>query len=171
MSLVVLGIDPGLANTGWAVVECRGSRMRSRAFGCIRTSKQDPHAERLAAIHASLAELFGREEPDECAIEDVYFSKNARTAFATGQARGVAMLAAAQAGVPVEEYGPGEVKQAVTGYGASDKGQVAYMVRTVLALDSDPKPDHAADALAIAICHANGRGVRRAAASASEARG
>ena len=107
---------------------------------------------------------------DECAIENVYFSKNVQTAFATGQARGVAILATAHADIPVEEYGPSEIKQAVTGYGAADKSQVAYMIRTILSLAADPAPDHAADALAIAVCHANGRGVRRATAAARQGR-
>jgi crossover junction endodeoxyribonuclease RuvC len=168
--LTILGIDPGLANTGWALVECEGSRLTSRSHGCITTSKSDPIPQRLETIHDQLAGLIERERPDEAAIENVYFSKNVQTAFATGQARGVAMLATARAKMPVEEYGPSEIKQAVTGYGAADKGQVGYMIKTILGLDEEPKPDHAADALAVAVCHANGRGVRRATASA-QARG
>jgi crossover junction endodeoxyribonuclease RuvC len=164
--LVILGIDPGLANTGWAIVECEGDRYRSRSFGCITTASGQPIPARLKCIHDGLVELIERERPDECAVENVYFSKNVQTAFATGQARGVAILATADAAIPVEEYGPSEIKQAVTGYGAADKSQVTYMIRTILRLREDPKPDHAADALAIAVCHANGRGVRKAAARA-----
>jgi crossover junction endodeoxyribonuclease RuvC len=166
MPLVILGIDPGLANTGWALIECEGSTFRSRGFGAIRTASSDPLPQRLRAIHDALADLIEREGPHECAIENVYFSKNVQTAFATGQARGVAILATASADIPVEEYGPSEIKQAVTGYGAADKRQIQFMIRKMLALDADPKPDHAADALAVAVCHANGRGIRRATATA-----
>lgn len=172
MSLVILGIDPGLANTGWGIVECEGSRMRCRAYGCITTAPADSIPHRLQQIHTELVDLIEREHPDECAIENVYFSKNVRTAFATGQARGVALLATAAAAISIDEYGPGEIKQAVTGYGAAEKGQVSYMVRTILGLGEEPRPDHAADALAVALCHANGRGVKRAVASSdSGARG
>ena len=159
MSLVVLGIDPGLANTGWAVVECEGSRYRCRDYGCVTSHKGEPVPKRLGKIHASLTAVIERESPDECAVESVYFSTNAKTAFATGQARGVALLATAHAGLPVGEYGPSEIKQAVTGYGSADKDQVKFMVRTILGLEAVPSPDHAADALAVAICHANSRGV------------
>jgi crossover junction endodeoxyribonuclease RuvC len=115
---------------------------------------------RLQTIHSSLVELIGREAPDECGIEDVYFSTNVKTAFATGQARGVALLATVAADMPVAEYGPSEIKLAVTGNGAADKSQVAYMVKTILGLAQEVSPDHAADALAVAICHANNRSRR-----------
>jgi crossover junction endodeoxyribonuclease RuvC len=101
--------------------------------------------------------VIGRYSPRECAVESVYFGTNAKTAFATGQARGVAVLATADAGLVLGEYGPGEIKMAVVGSGSADKGQVQYMVRTILGLDQEPSPDHAADALAAAICHAHSR--------------
>lgn len=153
--MIVLGIDPGLKNTGWGVIEQSGSRLRCLAYGCIATESGRPDAERLSAIHEGICAVIERFRPREAAIENVYFSANARTAFATGQARGVAMLAAA--GLAVGEYGPGEIKLAVVGNGDADKRQVQYMVRAILGLPRDPEPDHAADALAAAICHANQR--------------
>ncbi len=160
--MIILGIDPGLANTGWGVVDIEGSRLRCLGYGCVSTSAEEPLAQRLAAVHASLVSVIRKHEPAECAIEKLYFNVNVRTAFATGQARGVALLATAEARLPVGEYGPSEVKQAVVGYGSADKSQVQFMVRTILGLREMPKPDHAADALAVAICHANSRGAARA---------
>jgi crossover junction endodeoxyribonuclease RuvC len=156
--LIVLGIDPGLKNTGWGVIEQQGSRLRCVAYGCIATESHLPDAERLAEIHRELLAVIDRYAPHEVAVENVYFSTNAKTAFATGQARGVAMLAVSS--LVVGEYGPGEIKLAVVGNGAADKRQVQYMVRSILGLPRDPEPDHAADALAAAICHAN-QGVAR----------
>jgi crossover junction endodeoxyribonuclease RuvC len=153
--VIVLGIDPGLANTGWGVIEQRGSHLRCLAYGCIVTGPPASTAERLAEIHAGIASVISRYMPAEAAVESVYFSNNARTAFATGQARGVAMLAAA--GMPVGEYGPGEIKMAVVGAGEADKRQVQYMVKAILGLPAEPRPDHAADALATAICHVHAR--------------
>jgi len=153
--LIVLGIDPGLKNTGWGVIEQRGSRLRCLAYGCIATESSRPDAERLSIIHSQLAAVIERYAPQEAAVENVYFSNNAKTAFATGQARGVALLAASA--LIVGEYGPGEIKLAVVGAGDADKRQVQYMVRALLALPRDPEPDHAADALAAAICHVNSR--------------
>jgi crossover junction endodeoxyribonuclease RuvC len=155
--VIILGIDPGLANTGWGVVEHAGSRFRCLAYGCITTEAGEPLPERLATIHEQLRSVIGRYSPRECAVESVYFGTNAKTAFATGQARGVAVLATADAGLVLGEYGPGEIKMAVVGSGSADKGQVQYMVRTILGLDQEPSPDHAADALAAAICHAHSR--------------
>ncbi len=153
--MVILGIDPGLANTGWGVVEQRGSRLRCVAYGCITTPASEPLPTRLVEIHEGLRGVVARYRPDGCAIENVYFSTNVKTAFATGQARGAALLAAAGAELALGEYGPGEVKLAVVGTGAADKRQVQYMVRSILGLPSEPEPDHAADALAVAICHVN----------------
>jgi crossover junction endodeoxyribonuclease RuvC len=160
--VIILGIDPGLANTGWGVVEQAGSRLRCLAYGCITTPSTDPLPERLSVIHDQLRAVVGRYAPEACAVESVYFGTNAKTAFATGQARGVAVLATADCGLPLGEYGPGEIKMAVVGSGSADKGQVQYMVRTILGLDRDPSPDHAADALAAAICHAHSRMARAA---------
>lgn len=153
--LIVLGIDPGLKNTGWGVIEQQGSALRCLAYGCIATESGRPDAERLAVIHDGVRAVIERFSPHEAAIENVYFSSNVRTAFATGQARGVAMLAASA--LAIGEYGPGEIKLAVVGNGNADKQQVQYMVRAVLSLPRDPEPHHAADALAAAICHANCR--------------
>ncbi|MCE5191606.1 MAG: crossover junction endodeoxyribonuclease RuvC [Actinomycetia bacterium] len=153
--MIILGIDPGLANTGWGVIETSGSRFRCVAYGCVRSDGTMSLPARLMRIHESLCGVVDRYRPAEAAVESVYFSNNAKTAFATGQARGVAILAAS--GIPVGEYGPGEIKLAVVGTGDADKHQVQYMVRVVLGLDDEPKPDHAADALAAAICHANAR--------------
>lgn len=160
--MIILGIDPGLANTGWGVIEQAGSRLRCLAYGCITTPATDPLPGRLSLIHDQLRAVVGRYAPEACAVESVYFGTNAKTAFATGQARGVAVLAAADCGLPLGEYGPGEIKMAVVGSGSADKGQVQFMVRTILGLERDPSPDHAADALAAAICHAHSR-VSRAA--------
>lgn len=153
--MIVLGIDPGLKNTGWGVIEQRGSHLRCLAYGCITTETGRPDAERLALIHREVVAVIERYAPEEAAVESVYFSNNAKTAFSTGQARGVALLAASS--LAVGEYGPGEIKLAVVGEGNADKQQVQYMVRALLALPHDPEPDHAADALAAAICHVNSR--------------
>lgn len=160
MSVIILGIDPGLANTGWGVVESEGSRFRCLAYGCIRTTGADDTARRCKVVRDALADLIGRYAPAEAAIENIYFSRNVATAMTTGHARGAALVAVADAGLPVGEYGPGEIKLAVVGSGSADKTQVTYMVRTILGLDHDPTPDHAADALAAAICHANQRAAR-----------
>lgn len=155
--MIILGIDPGLANTGWGVVEQVGSRIRCLAYGCITTPATQALPDRLAMIHRRLREVIVRHRPNACAVESVYFGTNARTAFSTGQARGVAILAAADEDLELGEYGPGEIKLAVTGNGSADKCQTAYMVRVILGLDAAPSSDHAADALAAAICHAHCR--------------
>lgn len=153
--MVILGIDPGLANTGWGVVEERLGSCRCRAYGCIHTAADDDLAQRLRRIVDDLAQAIERYQPDAAAIEGVYFGVNVRSAIPTAHARGAALVACSLAGVEVGEYTPMQIKQAVVGTGAADKRQVTYMVRNLLMLDHDPKPDHAADALACAICHAN----------------
>jgi len=153
--MIVMGIDPGLANTGWAIVQTRGGDCRARAYGCISTSSSRPLADRLATIHAGIAQAIATYEPTELGIEKIFFGRNERSAILTAQARGAALVAAAEADLVVGEYTPMQIKEAVVGTGAADKHQVTYMVRSVLCLDHDPKPDHAADALAAAICHAN----------------
>jgi len=155
--VVILGIDPGLANTGWGVVEQDGSRFRCIAYGCVETAPGTRLPDRLAEIHDALRAVVDRYQPHSCAIENVYFSINVKTAFATGQARGVALLATRGLSAGTAEYGPGEVKLAVVGTGSAQKKQVQYMVRSILGLAEEPAPDHAADALALAICHANNR--------------
>jgi crossover junction endodeoxyribonuclease RuvC len=168
VSVVILGIDPGLANTGWGVVESDGGAFRCLAYGCIRTVPAHDTARRCKTVRDGLAEVIVRYGPAEAALENIYFNRNVTSAMSTGQARGAALVAVADAGLLVGEYGPGEIKLAVVGSGSADKGQVTYMVRTILALDHDPKPDHAADALAAAICHSNHR-IARARARGAEA--
>lgn len=153
--MIVLGIDPGLANTGWGIVEERSGVMRARAYGCIQTSAGSDLAARLKRIADELHAVVGRYHPQEAAVEGIYFGANVRSAIPTAHARGAALVACALCGVEVGEYTPMQIKQSVVGTGAADKAQVSYMVRNLLALDHEPKPDHAADALACAICHAN----------------
>lgn len=153
--VIILGIDPGLANTGWGIIDREGSRCRALAYGCIRTESGEEVAQRLSLIHDEIRAVIVRYHPVECAVESVYFGTNAKSAFATGQARGVALLATADAHLPLGEYSPVQIKSVVTGSGTADKEQVIYMVRAFLALDHDPRPDHAADALAAAITHAH----------------
>jgi len=168
--VIILGIDPGLANTGWGVVEQVGSRLRCVAYGCVSTSSADPLPFRLARVHDEIRLVIERYRPVECAVESVFFGTNAKSAFATGQARGVAVLATNDAHLLLAEYSPVQIKSAVAGSGTADKGQVQYMVRTQLSLDHEPSPDHAADALATAICHAHLRGRAALEACAGEAR-
>lgn len=153
--VVVMGIDPGVASTGFGVVRVAGGSMAAIDGGVIESPSGSPAAGRLARIHESLAELIGWHEPVAVALEDLYFGKNVRSAIAVGQARGVAMLAAAQSGVPCFDYTPQAVKMAVCGSGAAAKHQVQRMVGALLGLAAPPTSDHAADALAVAICHAS----------------
>ena len=153
--MVILGVDPGLAHTGWGVVETRGSVCRARAYGCVATKAHEAIDSRLGRIYDELRAVIEKFGPTELAIENVYFGENVKSAVATAQARGVAIVACAKAGLTVGEYTPMQIKQAVVGTGAADKRQVMYMVKSILALDHEPHPDHAADALAAAVCHAN----------------
>lgn len=153
--MIVLGIDPGLANTGWGIVEERGGEVRCRAYGCIHTGADEALDQRLRVIVDDLARVVGRYGPEAAAVEGIYFGANVRSAIPTAHARGAALVACSLAGVSVGEYTPMQIKQAVVGTGAADKRQVTFMVRSLLRLDHDPKPDHAADALACAICHAH----------------
>jgi len=160
--VVVLGIDPGTAHTGFGVVLARGQQLGALDGGVIGTGPDEPLERRLARIHGRVCELISAHEPDAMAIEELFFGQNVRTAFAVGQARGVVMLAAGIAGIPCFSYTPQAVKQAVCGAGGADKAQVQRMVGSLLALPDPPEPDHAADALAVAICHANGAPLRAA---------
>lgn len=153
--MIILGIDPGLANTGWGVIERDGSRLRCIAYGCIQTPSDCGVAHRLLEIHDGVRDVIARYAPTECAVESVFFGTNAKSAFATGQARGVALLATAGASLVLGDYSPVQIKNAVVGSGTAEKGQVQYMVRVMLGLDHEPRPDHAADALAAAITHAH----------------
>jgi crossover junction endodeoxyribonuclease RuvC len=153
--VIVLGIDPGTAALGYGIVERSGSRLRMVDVGCLVTSASETLPARLLQIHRLVTDLIELHKPDLVAVERLFFSKNAQTAFAVGQARGVVLLAGAAANLPVREATPNEVKTAVTGYGAADKEQVGRMVATVLGLKAAPRPDDAADALAVAIWAAN----------------
>ena len=153
--MIVLGIDPGTATTGYGVVERIGSRIQALDYGCIETPATFELPARLLEIHAGVADLIERHHPSLLAVERLFFNRNVQTAFAVGQARGAVLLTAAQHGLPVHEFTPNEVKIAVTGFGRAPKDQVQRMVQVVLALPSLPRPDDAADALAIAICLAH----------------
>jgi crossover junction endodeoxyribonuclease RuvC len=153
--VIVLGIDPGTAAMGYGIVERTGGRLREVDHGVLTTSADSSMPERLLAIHALVDELLALHQPDMMGVERLFFSRNVQTAFAVGQARGVVLLAAAQHGTPVLEATPNEVKSAVAGYGAADKEQVQRMVQLVLGMTELPRPDDAADALAIAIWVAN----------------
>ncbi len=152
----MLGIDTALRSTGVGVVEAAGSRMTAVEYGCLRNAADAPLSACLLRLHEGLREVIGRARPDAAAVEGVFFCKNARTAVLLGQARGAVIAACAAAAVPVFEYPPRRVKQAVVGYGAADKEQVRRMVTALLGL-SEPPRDDAGDALAIAICHLNTR--------------
>ncbi|HEY68913.1 MAG: crossover junction endodeoxyribonuclease RuvC [Chloroflexi bacterium] len=149
----VLGIDPGTAITGYGVVEEVGGDLRPLTFGVIRTPADRPLPVRLRTIYQAVKALVTEWEPAAAAVEELFFSSNVRTAMSVGQARGVVLLALADAGLTVAEYTPLAVKQAVTGYGNADKAQMQEMVRLLLGLAEVPRPDDAADALAVAICH------------------
>jgi crossover junction endodeoxyribonuclease RuvC len=158
--VIVLGIDPGTAHTGYGVVLSRGERLAALDGGVIGTRPDEPLERRLARIHAAVCDLIAEHRPRALAIEDLFFGQNVRTAFAVGQARGVVMLSAGMAGVPCYSYTPQAVKQAVCGSGQAAKEQVQRMVGALLSLPEPPGDDHASDALAVAICHANGSPLR-----------
>lgn len=162
--MVVLGIDPGTANTGYGVVARHGGRLVALDGGVIETAPGSDQGARLARIHERVGALLDEHRPDALAVEDLYFGANARSAFAVGHARGVVILAAGLRGLPCRSYTPQQVKGAVCGSGRAAKEQVQRMVQTLLGLDELPRPDHAADALAVAICHANGAPLRAAVA-------
>jgi crossover junction endodeoxyribonuclease RuvC len=160
--VVVLGIDPGTANTGFGVVMSRGATLAALDGGVIETRPGVPLERRLTDIHARVCDLIAAHRPAAVAVEDLYFGRNAHSALAVGQARGVVLLSAGMAGVPCFSYTPQAVKQAVCGSGSAGKDQVQRMVGALLGLPEPPAPDHAADALAVAICHANGAPLRAA---------
>jgi crossover junction endodeoxyribonuclease RuvC len=152
---IALGIDPGTAIVGYAVVTAKGNELDMLTCNVIITSAHMPLAERFQHIYHRLSEIIQTYKPQEAAMEELFFAKNARTAMTVGQARGVTMLALANGGLPISEYTPKQVKQAVTGYGSAGKEQVGEMVRILLKLQAVPRPDDAADAAAVAICHLN----------------
>ncbi len=151
--MLVLGIDPGTALCGYGFVRSEQDEMSLVAYGAVATPANSPLPGRLLQIFTELSALVEQYRPDAAAVEKLFFAKNSRTALAVGHARGVALLVAAQAKLPVGEYTPNEVKQAIVGYGGADKNQMQQMVKMLLHLDFVPEPDDAADAVAIAICH------------------
>ena len=149
----VIGIDPGTAITGWGVIEGDGQKLHLVAYGVVITPAQQSLAQRLQTIYSELTVIIRQWQPETSAIEELFFSNNAKTALTVGHGRGVAMLALANANLSIAEYKPMEVKQAITGHGGADKAQIQQMVKLLLELEDIPRPDDAADALAVAICH------------------
>lgn len=156
-NVYILGLDPGTATTGWGIVRIQKKEPVLEAYGCIETCKTKCSVDRLKEIASDLEKLIKKYQPDEIAIEDLFFFKNLKTAIKVAQARGVLLYISGRQQVPVSEYTPLQVKQALTGYGRADKNQVQQMVKAVLKLKKIPKPDDAADALAVAICHGQSR--------------
>ncbi len=163
--MIVMGIDPGTANTGYGVVVRRSGRLAALDGGVIETRPELAPERRLALIHARVLDLIDEHEVEAMALEELYFGQNARSAFAVGHARGVTMLAAGQRGIPCASYTPQQVKAAVCGAGRAPKDQVARMVAALLSLPAPPAPDHASDALAVAVCHAHAAPLQHALAA------
>ena len=154
-TLRIIGVDPGLASTGWGVVEFSQNHLQYIAHGCIETSAEDPKGKRLFIIHSSFLKVLKVYKPREAAIENLYFGKNISSAMSVAEARGVLLLALTSQGLPVRELTPNAIKKAVVGVTRADKSQIQEMVRLILGLKEIPKPDHAADALGAAICAAH----------------
>ena len=152
--MVILGIDPGFARVGWGVVESDKKQVTSNKFGCIETSKNIDSQERLVAVYKEVCALIKKYKPDTLAIEELFFTNNAKTAFKVGEARGVIILASAMQEIPVFSYTPLQIKIAVTGYGNADKAQVGRMIKAILKLKDMPKLDDTIDAIAVALTHA-----------------
>jgi len=157
----ILGLDPGTATTGWGIINENKKQPRLVAFGCIETDKNKDNTARIKEIARDLREIISTHQPDEVAIEDLFFFKNLKTAIKVAQARGAMILTCADRNMPVFEYTPLQVKQALTGYGRAEKKQVQIMVKNILKLRNIPRPDDAADALAVAICHQQSRVITR----------
>ncbi len=152
--MIVIGIDPGIARVGYGVVESRGKTLVPITYGCITTNRENSTgSSRLQEIFHAINELIEAHSPASLAIERLFFTKNISSAMAVSEVRGVILLAAAEHELPVSEYTPNEVKQAVTGSGKADKKQMQKMIRSILALSEEPRPDDAADGLSIAVCH------------------
>ncbi len=151
--MIVLGIDPGLATTGWAVLDTGSGKDVPLQYGCFLTPAGQPLSERLETLAVALEKLIDQWSPQVAAVEELYFAKNSQTAASVGHARGVILFVLRRRGLPINEYNPRQVKMAVTGFGAAEKGQMQRMVQRLLGLKEMPKPDDAADALAIALCH------------------
>lgn len=151
----ILGIDPGIAIIGTGIVDYEANKFKAIYYDAVTTKAHTPIEERIKKVYDDLSDLMDAYKPDAVSMEELFFNNNAKTAFAVGQARGVALLAAAKKNIPIFSYTPLQVKQAVTGYGRADKNQVQQMVKNFLNLRAVPKPDDVADALAMAICHAH----------------
>lgn len=152
--MVILGIDPGFARVGWALLENRKSKLEARNYGCIETSKDTDSQERLVDVYKQICALIKKHKPDVLAIEELFFTNNAKTAFKVGEARGVIILAGAIQKIPVFSYTPLQVKIAVTGYGNAEKTQVGRMIKAILKLKEMPKLDDTVDAIAVGLTHA-----------------
>ena len=150
----ILGIDPGLRITGFGIIEKHGNQLRYVASGCIKSNDKQSLPERIATLFAGISEVIATYRPDQAAVEKVFVNVNPQSTLLLGQARGAAISALVHGGLPVAEYTPLQVKQAVVGYGLAEKSQVMDMVRRICALQAPPKPDDAADAVALALCHA-----------------
>lgn len=153
--MIIMGIDPGFAITGYGIVKYEGNRFTSVDYGAITTESSMDLPKRLLILYNGLKEIIEKYRPEAISIEELFFNKNIKTALAVGHGRGVAVLAAAQSGVEVFEYTPLQVKQSIVGYGRAEKAQVQQMVKAILNLPAIPKPDDVADALAVAVCHAH----------------
>lgn len=149
----IIGIDPGYGRVGWAILEGDVSKLKLVDCGCLETSSSDPLAKRLSSIYIHISELVKKYKPDEAAVEELYFFKNAKTVMGVGQARGVILLGFSRKNIPVFDYTPLEIKSAVAGYGRADKSQVQKMIKRLLNLDKIPSPDDVADACAVALTH------------------
>ena len=156
--MIILGIDPGYAIVGWGVIEYTANRFSVIAYGAVTTEAKTPFNERLETVYDGIRDIINKYNPEALAIEKLFYNTNAKTVIDVAQARGVILLACQLQGIPVFEYTPLQVKQAVVGYGKAEKVQVQKMVKTILNLEKVPKPDDTADALAIAICHTNHSG-------------
>lgn len=153
--MIILGIDPGVAITGFGVISYEGNKFKVIDYGAVITAPELALPERLLKINTEMTAIINKFKPNVVAVEELFFNKNVKTALAVGHGRGVAILAAANQNIPVYEYTPLQVKQAVVGYGRADKLQVQQMIRMILCLEKIPKPDDVADALAVAVCHAH----------------
>lgn len=149
--MIILGVDPGIGRTGWGVIEVQSSKFKAQSYGCIETAAGLPIEQRLQTIREKLVLIIKKHKPEALSIEDIFFNTNAKTALIVGQARGVIIVTAAERGLKIFSYTPLQVKTAITGYGRAEKGQVGKMVKVLLFLQEIPKPDDAADALAVAL--------------------
>jgi len=156
----IIGIDPGYAIMGYGILDYKGNKFTPVIYGSITTDAHTPNEERLLTLYNELTEIIKEYDPEEASIEELFYNTNATTAIMVGEARGMALLACAQAGVRINEYTPLQIKSSLTGYGRADKKQVQTMVKMILGLSAVPKPDDTADALAAAICHAHHSGSR-----------